>query len=167
MKISKLSFAAVVTEAVTPKELARPKQQNILVPIDLCDPSINALRQARELAVANKAQVILLNVVEEPRSFRTLDAVGQRRACFDNRAVRLQELADHELGSQVITHIEVREGDPSVEIARLASKRQVDLILVGRHQHHGLWRWVRGHTASRLSKRAPCPVLLLQPDHLN
>jgi universal stress protein A len=129
---------------------------------------VAALRCARALAEGGKTQVILLNVVEESGSFRILDEVGQQHTCHTQRAKQLQELADRELGLQVATRIEVCEGKPSEEIVRLASKRRVDLIVVGRHEHHSLRHWLLGHTASQLSKKAPCPVLLLQAgDHLN
>jgi nucleotide-binding universal stress UspA family protein len=35
------------------------------------------------------------------------------------------------------------------------------LIIVGRHEHHGIGRWFHGHTASRLARQAPCPVMVL------
>jgi universal stress protein A len=162
-----LSLAAA-GEPADSRQSPAPKQKEILVPIDFSESSVTALRCARALAEGGRTQVILLNVVEWPGSFRTLDVVGQQRACHAQRAERLQELADRELGSQVATRIEVREGKPSVEIVRLASQRRVDLIVVARHQHHGMRHWLQGHTASQLSKKAPCPVLLLQAgDHLN
>ena len=161
------SFPALVAAAATRKASPSPKQKEILVPIDFSEPSLIALRHARELAAGEKAHLTLVNIVEEPGSFRTLDVVGQRRARYEQRLDRLQELVDRELGSQVASRIEVREGNPSVEIARLASQRQVDLIVVGRHHHHWLWQWVQGHTASTLSKKARCPVLLLEPSHRN
>jgi len=161
------SAAAVSGSAVSGQSLA-PKQKEILVPIDFSESSVTALRCARALAEGGKTQVILLNVVEAPGTSRILDTVGQPNASRTQRAERLQALADRELGSQVAARIEVCQGTPSEEIVRLASKRRVDLIVVGRHEHHGLWHWLRGHTASQLSKNAPCPVLLLQAgDHLN
>lgn len=165
MQKSNCTSAAVLTETPIPKESPAPKQKEILVPIDFSESSVTALRCARALAEGGKTRVILLNVVEEPGSFRILDAVGQQRAGLKQRAERLQELADRELGSQVAARIEVREGRPSVEIVRLASQRRVDLIVVGRHPHHGLRHWLQGHTAAQLSKKAPCPVLLLQAGH--
>ena len=168
MKQCKYSFATAVTEVVVQRESTTPKQKEILVPIDFSKPSLTALRCARALAAGGKAHVILLNVVEEPGSCRTLDVVGQRRARYEQRAGRLQELADRELGAQIAARIEVREGNPCVEIARLASQRHVDLIVLGRHEHDGLRQWLHGHTANKLSQKAPCPVLLLKADqHLN
>ena len=167
MEKNKRTFAALVTQAVTPKGSSSPKQKEILVPIDFSEPSLSALRHARELATQQKARLILLNVIEEPASFRTLDVVGQQRARCKQRSGRLHEIAERELGSQVANTIEVREGKPSVEIARFASQRQVDLIVMGQHQHHGLRRWFQGHTASRLSKNAPCALVVFKADHLN
>ncbi len=165
MEKDKCSFATAVAEAAAQKESPLPKQKEILVPIDFSESSVNALRHVRHLAALEKARVVLLNVLEAPRSFRTLDVVGQKRALYGERAGRLQELADRELGAQVAIRIEVREGKPSVEIARLAGQRQVALVVVGRHPRHGLWHWVQGHTANRLLKNAPCAVLLLKADH--
>ena len=162
------SSAAAVSERAAPKQSPAPKQKKILVPIDFSESSVAALRCARALAEGGKTQVILLNVVEEPGSFRILDEVGQQHTCHTQRAKRLQELADRELGLQVAAQFEVCEGKPSEEIVRFASKRRVDLIVVGRHEHHSLWHWLRGHTARQLSQKAPCPVLLLQAgSHLN
>ncbi len=137
------------------------------MPIDFSEPSVNALRHARELASATKAHLTLLNVVEEHSSFRTLDAAGQRRGRVIERTERLQDLAARELGSKAVADIEVREGSPATEIARLAGQRHADLIVVGGHQHHGIWGWAHGHTAARLSRNAPCPVLVLKAGRLN
>jgi universal stress protein A len=159
------SSAAAVTEAVAPGQWPAAKQKEILVPIDFSESSVTALRCAWALAEGGRTQVILLNVVDEPGSFRTMDVVDQQRARYTQRAERLQQLADRELGSQVAARIEVREGRPSEEIVRLASERRVDLIVVGRHEHHGPRRWLHEHTAAQLAKKAPCPVLLLQAGH--
>ena len=168
MQKSNCTSAAVLTETPIPKQSPASKQEEILVPIDFSESSVTALRHARALAEGGRTQVTLLNVVEAPGSFRKSDVVRQQRAFYTQRAERLQELADRELGSQVAARIEVREGRPSVEIVRLASQRQVELIVLGRHQHHGLRHWLQGHTASQLSEKARCPVLLLQAGyHLN
>ena len=157
---------AVLPEAMTGAISEPPSPKRILVPIDFSRPSIDALRHARVLADGH-AQLILLNIVEDPGSFRTLDAVGQRRARHKLRACQLQELADRELGSQIPASIEIREGNPSVEIAKCASERHVDLIVVGRHPSHAFWRGGQGRTARKLSRKAPCPVLLLNRGQLN
>ena len=165
MQKSNCTSAAVLTETAPPKESPASKQEEILVPIDFSESSVTALRHARALAEEGRTQVILLNVVEAPGSFRKSDVLRQQRAFYTQRAERLQELADRELGSQVASRIEVREGKPTVEILRLASQRRVDLIVVGRHERHGPRRWLRAHTATQLSKKATCPVLLLQAAH--
>lgn len=165
MKTEINSFAAAGTGAAARNASPVPKRGEILVPIDFSEPSVHALRYARVLATRKNAHVILLNVIEGSVSFRSLDVVGQQRARWEQRASRLRELAHRELGSQVAARIEVREGKPFVEITRVAGQCHAELIVVGRHDHHGLRRWVQGHTASRLSKTAPCPVLLLKAGH--
>lgn len=143
------------------------RKKEILVPIDFSRASIQALRRARDMALREKAELILLNVIEEPKSFHTLDVVGQHRARYEQHAGQLHELAHRELEAAIPSRIEVREGNPGEEIVRLASRFQVNLIVLGRHAHHGFWHWGHNHTASKLSKESPCPVLLLAPERLN
>ena len=96
MQVSNDSFVAAVPEALAPTSSPPPTQHEILVPIDFSDASVTALRCARALAEGRKMQVILLNVVEEPGSFRTLDMVARRRAGCAQRAQQLHQLAHRE-----------------------------------------------------------------------
>src|SRR5947209_998709 len=107
MKRSERSCAGAVGGAVVRKGSPAAKQKEILVPIDFSKASVNALRHARELAKGEHARLTLINVIEEPRSFRTLDVVGQKHARHGEHAARLQELADRELGEQAGARIEI------------------------------------------------------------
>jgi len=63
-------------------------------------------------------------------------------------AGQLLESASREIAADI-----EREGNPSEEIARMASQRHVDLIVLGRHPHNRLWQWAHGHTASKLLEK--------------
>ena len=136
-------------------------KKEILVPIDFSESSVKALRHAAGLAAQNQAHLTLLNVIEEPASFRTLDLPGQQRRLRQEHARQLQELARRELGPDMAAGIVICDGNPSREITRLAARQRADLIIVGRHERHGLHHWFRGHTASRIAHNASCPVLVL------
>jgi len=62
------------------------------------------------MAERNQASLTLLNVVEEPQSFRTLDAPERQRRQETGRRVQLENLAQRELPPNQTVHIEVREG---------------------------------------------------------
>jgi nucleotide-binding universal stress UspA family protein len=53
----------------------------------------------------------------------------------------------------------VRYGKPFKEIVALARDRDVDLIVIATRGHTGLKRFVRGSTAERVVRQAPCAVL--------
>jgi universal stress protein A len=54
------------------------------------------------------------------------------------------------------------EGDPVDEILKAARAVGADLLLVGTHDVTGLERFLIGSVASKLSKRAPCSVLIVR-----
>jgi nucleotide-binding universal stress UspA family protein len=66
---------------------------------------------------------------------------------------------EREAGSRVITHIS--EGRPYEEIVRLATARDVDLIIIGTSVHSSLFGGapVLGSEIERVVRNAPCPVL--------
>jgi manganese transport protein len=53
-------------------------------------------------------------------------------------------------------------GDPATEICRIASERQVDLIAMATHGHHGLSDVIHGQTVDQVRHEVPMPVLLLK-----
>lgn len=71
---------------------------------------------------------------------------------------RMAQLA-REDGARAITHI--TEGRPYEEVVRLASEREVDLIVIGTNVHASLFGGtpVLGSEIERVVRNAPCPVL--------
>jgi nucleotide-binding universal stress UspA family protein len=145
---------------------ARPKapeirRRQILVPFDFSQSSINALRHAAGVAANNKANLTVVNVIDEPLSFRTLDKVGQQHDRQQKRCEQLRQAARREIGRDVPTRLVICEGNPSEEITRLAGEQNADLIVVGEHEHRGLRRWFRRNIAKKVVAAARCPVMVL------
>lgn len=164
MKMNKSFMTETAVSTVSPESaVADPKE--ILVPIDFSQSSVNALRHAACLAARQGAHLTLLNVMEEPVSFRALDLAAQEHRRQHDHVRQLQQLVDRELDPDIAANMVVRTGNPSDEIALAAAQRHSDLIVMGRHEHHGLRRLLRGHTVRKVADNAPCPVMVLNDDY--
>ena len=161
MKIKK-NFTVQPVSASGRAEARPPAQKTILVPIDFSESSVKALRHAAAMAEKEHACLTLVNVVDEPHSFRTLDAEGEQREEEKRRVERLEQLARREVHPNQSVHLEVREGNAPREIVRLAGRQNADLIVVGLHEWRGIKRWFHRNVAARILREACCPVLMLK-----
>jgi universal stress protein A len=135
--------------------------RRLLVPIDFSEASLRALRYAQQLAAKGNGRLTLLNVIEEPLSFRTLNAVGRDRERRNDCVARLMSFARKVVGAGIPLKALVRDGSPARVISRVAAGTGFDMIIVGRHERRGLRRWFYAGTAARLVRLAPCPVIAL------
>jgi nucleotide-binding universal stress UspA family protein len=76
------------------------------------------------------------------------------------QAVRDVEVTSTQAGLTVVT--ETVEGNPYEEILEYASKRGIDMIIMGTHGRTGLDRVVMGSVAERVVRRSPVPVLTVR-----
>lgn len=151
--------------------------RKILVPVDFSPASDYAARMAVRIAAREGAAVTLLHVdvmpgvaaiaVEPiyvpPHLFAGLHEEHERR--LDARLAALTE----ELGALAPAGVaidSVREMASVAEgIVDHASESQSDLIVMGSHGHTGASRILLGSVASKVSRSAPCPVLVTRGDH--
>jgi nucleotide-binding universal stress UspA family protein len=68
--------------------------------------------------------------------------------------------AEEECRARVIGHFSV--GDPEVEVSRLCSELNADLLVIGRRDRMGLERLLLGSTSEGLVRKAVCPVLIVR-----
>lgn len=122
--------------------------RNILVPTDFSDDATNALDHARELALAFKARVHLLHVMES--SSRSQDAVPSE---IQEELARLAERLEG-----IETEAATRWGPPAERIVDYARKNSIDMIVMGTHGRRGLARLVLGSTTEKVVRIADCPV---------
>ena len=62
----------------------------------------------------------------------------------------------------VITPI-LRAGEPRKTIIDVAARLQVNLLVIGAHSKRGVFDVALGGTAASVSRRAPCPVIMVTP----
>ena len=144
--------------------------QKILLPTDFSGCANYALPYAAAIARATGATIVCLHVVEP-----IVPAVGYSGLAepmpIADISEQLEDSAERELPQfaecDELNGLEVEEvivhGDPAAEIVRVASEREVDLIVVSSHGRTGLGRIIFGSTAEAVVRHAICPVLVVKP----
>jgi len=137
--------------------------RRILLVVDLTEDSVQIGRRARDLAATLGAELELLHVVEfvpvEPMGETLIPAVRIEDELLVRARQRLAALAA-ELGLPGAPH-RVESGNVKGEVVRVARERQVDLIVLGSRERHGLSILVN-FTEDTVLHAAPCDVLAVR-----
>lgn len=138
--------------------------KNILVATDLHSDALPVVRHAVDMVKMNHAKLSIVNVIPAVPYYMAsgLSSVAdvedeladQAKKRFDRFKPRLKELNVE----FIICH-----GSPKIEIVKVAKEIKADLIIIGSHGHNGV-RQILGSTASGVSHRAPCDVLIVRSD---
>lgn len=143
--------------------------RRILVATDFSACSKEAVDSAAHLASCFSAELFLLHVFEPP--FYTMEGLDTRIHPEVDRWVRgLRETESKKLDGEAEAvkrrGINVRpyfkEGSPLDEILHVAEETGADLIVLGTHGRRGVDRFVMGSVADRVTRRAPCSVLIIR-----
>ncbi len=143
--------------------------ENILVPIDFSDTSLNALRVAIGVARSAGGTISLLHVGTDPAPY--LAATGHPGAAGEvlrglasdlrkEQEHQLKQLARQELPSQLQGSLLVRSGYPPSVITEQAAEGGHDLIVMGTHGYTGVKHVFLGSVAERVIRHATVPVLV-------
>jgi nucleotide-binding universal stress UspA family protein len=136
----------------------------ILLAYDGSEGANRALETGLSLAKLHGAQLWALAVEESlPRFSGTIDEVQEEKA-FANQYYG-QVLAEAqakaaEMGEELQTIL--RPGHPAQTIVGVAKEGNFDLILVGHSGLSGVWAAFLGTTAEKVSRHAPCSVLIVR-----
>ncbi len=138
----------------------------ILVPLDGSPEAERALEPARELARAFQAELRLVTVEEMPEepvpSEWELTLGGflerKRQQVLENLERLAATFRGH--GHEVSTAV-LPLGPPVTRIREEARQGQADLIVLFSHGRSGLSRFLLGSVAERLTRNAPCPVMIV------
>lgn len=167
----------IIAEAPCPVLTIRPPQRDfvehrgssteirlnrILLATNFRPSSLAAASAAAEFAGRTGAELHVIYVIGDymdqmaeifpesagPKLSQLRDYVSERMTTFEREA-----------GARAVTHI--GEGRPYAEIVRLATDRDVDLIIMGASVHSSLFGGapVLGPDIERVVRNAPCPVL--------
>ena len=143
--------------------------QRILVPLDGTPTAAQGLREAIELARDQKAQILLLHVVDEWRvaagDIAAVNLDAGAKALREAGAELLKQAEDRvrEAGIRVQTALVEELGIPVGEcVVQRARQWPADLIVCGTHGRHGMSRVLLGSSAEYIVRHAPVPVLLVR-----
>ena len=145
--------------------------EHILLVTDLL-PDADIVAQKAKRIVENRpnAKLSVLHIVKDtmvgfgyelvPAS-SLYDQIDDER-CQEARAKLAQFLDRNELhavNSEVTTAISNSEG-----IVNYCHKHEVDLLVIGRHNRHGIAAWLSGATADNILPNVPCDSLVVRLD---
>ena len=137
--------------------------------VDGSPTSMRGLREALRVAKDDRAQLLLLHVVNEFYAFASLDGAapaadlvpalreGGRRTL--DKAKALAEKAG--VSAKTVLR-ETLGGAAADTIVREARKQRADLIVLGTHGRRGIRRMVLGSDAEQVVRVSPVPVLLVR-----
>jgi nucleotide-binding universal stress UspA family protein len=142
----------------------------LLVPVDFSAPSRLALAWAFDYAQRAACEVHTLHVVD--RGLRSLSTRGDLPA-LERELAQVHQAAAAELAAMVrgeegraaigTLHEHVATGKPDEEILALVDELEADMVVLGTHGHTGVARLLLGSTAEKVSRNAPCTVVIVKP----
>ena len=138
--------------------------RKILLAYDGSEGANRALEVGIDLAKIHGAELWALAVQEKlPRFSGTIDEVQEEKQFANEQYGKLLEAAKvkaKEAGIELKTLM--RPGHPAQTIVAVAQEGKFDLVLVGHTGLSGVWAAFLGTTAEKVSRHAPCSVLIVR-----
>lgn len=138
--------------------------KKILLAYDGSPGAGQALAAGIELATVHGADLVALAVQERlPRFSGTIDEVQEEKEFANQQYSRLLDGAQAQArASGVKLRTLMRPGHPAQTIVEVAKEGKFDVILVGHSGLSGVWAAFLGTTAEKVSRHAPCSVLIVR-----
>jgi nucleotide-binding universal stress UspA family protein len=134
--------------------------KRILVPTDLSPLSVDAIDYAVDLAMPDKAEILIVFVIE-PIQYSIPPLLIKRLR--KEAAEKLARVAARVKQRYANCRTEVRFGVAYQVIVGLARRVKSDLIVMSTHGRTGLRHLLIGSVAERVVHSATCPVLIVPP----
>ena len=138
--------------------------KKILLAYDGSEGANRALEAGIDLAKIHGAELWALAVEEKlPRFSGTIDEVKEEKEYANQYYGKLLKEAGakaKEAGLELKTLM--RPGHPAQTIVAVAKEGKFDLVLVGHTGLSGVWAAFLGTTAEKVSRHAPCSVLIVR-----
>ncbi len=146
--------------------------KKIVLPVDLADPHPLAAEYAGLLARKAGASVVVLYVVPDISLFPRFHAIPDRTEKINKLRDSILDGARRSMDSFIRKHFhgldvkgEVAIGEIADEILAYAKSELADVIVMGTLGRTGLNAVLFGSVASKVVKRAECPVMTIRPSN--
>jgi len=144
--------------------------KNILVPTDFSKYSDAALKLAADMAATYDANIYFLHAVDNTITRKSIDygisyeEIKQLEESSINASTeKLKKISSHIIKNEKIKVIHVTKiGDPAEVILKEQKTRKIDLIVISSHGRSGIVRYLMGSVATKVTKSAKCPVMLVK-----
>ena len=147
--------------------------KSILTPIDFSDNAGKIVKAATYVAGAFKAELHLVFVVQTFEDYSgffvpPINLPNLEEELFASAQQQMETYVEEnkamftEAGVTQVTG-KVLSGDVAEEILTYATKKKVQLIVMGTHGYKGLERIMFGSVAVKVVKSACCPVMTINP----
>ena len=146
--------------------------KKIFCPTDFSEPSYEALDRAKEFALHFGGELLLVHVVtpipvipvpDAPTSFNVPSYEKEMEA---SALVNLKQIVQEKISEKINVRMIVAQGDPALEIARIASEENSDLIVIATHGLTGWKKLIFGSVTEKVIRIARCPVLSIKQNRL-
>jgi nucleotide-binding universal stress UspA family protein len=143
--------------------------KTILFCTDFSENSHYAFTYALDLAKNYKSSLLILHVTSPPVFPEQLSIYLSPDKLLELKK-SLKDEVNHLLKENYLKkmphfknfRVIFKEGEPFVEIIRMAKKEPADLIVMGTHGRTGLDYVFFGSTAEKVVRKSPCPVLTIR-----
>jgi nucleotide-binding universal stress UspA family protein len=145
------------------REILREKEERmkILLAFDGFSHSENALATAAELGSSPGAEITILSVVPpDARASKSGGHVGLRPHAHEDVARAHRFLRERGIASTM----QMEDGHPASEIARVAEEGGYDLIVAGSRGRNAVGELLLGSVSQAVVRQAACPVLVVAKD---
>jgi len=142
--------------------------KRILAPTDGSPESDRALPVIENLAAAQDAEVLLVQVVDFPTLVDNDDLVWgdayQQLLDATSQAARenLARLAAHFDAKSIRASATLLRGTASISLLNFEKEHQVDLVVIATHGRSGVTRFALGSVADRLVREGSAPVIVVR-----
>jgi len=147
--------------------------KSILTPIDFSDNAGKIVKAATYVAGTFKAELHLVFVVQTFEDYSgffvpPINLPNLEEELFASAQQQMETYVEEnkamfaEAGVTQVTG-KVLSGDVAEEILTYATKKKVQLIVMGTHGYKGLERIMFGSVADKVVKTACCPVMTINP----
>jgi nucleotide-binding universal stress UspA family protein len=141
----------------------------ILCPTDFSPGAESALRAATRLAIAHRAELVIVHAWQIPAISYSIEASLPPSLAQEivDSAQRGLDAAVRDAQAQGATFVsgKLLPGIAWAEIVGQLEREAYDLCVIGTHGRTGLGRVLLGSVAEKVVRHAPCPVLVVRPNN--